>query len=169
MGRFGFASWIGLLWLTSCGTDEAMSSPSKPDPGIEQSSEAGVDPCAALDAMLGVPGVSERLCALNQSSDSREQCLVCAAGLTAVQTLLPTLSCPTQLENCPLEDGALRECFEDVGRLMTEAMPGCTPGDVAPVEPMTLVLRVATSSCGPIIVTCPPLQDLLLGLLGPTL
>lgn len=175
MGRFRFVSWVGLVWLTACGRDEALTSVRGPDAGAA-GAEAGVDPCGALDALLAVPGVPERLCALNQPSanqpsgdDAVDQCLLCAAGVTAVQALFPALSCPTQLSDCPLEDATLRDCFEDVGQLMTEALPGCTPDNDTTLDPTSLALRVATSSCGPVIAVCPPLQDLVFGLLGAAL
>lgn len=168
MRRWAFwACRVGFVCLTACGSDESLTPPTE-----APNADAGVDLCAAFDALLDVPGVPERLCASNQDNDTaqgKQQCALCAAGVTAATTLLPIPSCPTELTDCPLSDTTLRACFKDVGQLMTEALPGCTPVSAVSFDPMNVALRVATSSCGPVIVSCPALQDLVFALLGATL
>jgi hypothetical protein len=169
MRRIAWLACSGVTWLLSCGSDEAIAPAPKPE--VSVSPDAGVDVCVAANALFSVPGVPERLCALNQSNDDAtavQQCQICAATSTAIDALLPALSCPTQLANCPVEDATLHECFEDVGQIMVDTMPGCAPSDTPAVDPTSLALRVATSSCGPVLLDCPPLQQLVFSLLGAT-
>lgn len=168
MCRWSIGPLFTVVWLVACGADETLIRPS-PEPG---SGDAGLDPCDAFDTFLSVRGVPERLCALNQPAGdegSAQRCALCAAGLNAVSTLLPDLSCPTELDDCPVEHAALNACFKDVGQLVTEALPGCTDTSATLLDPAALALRFATSNCGPVIAECPPVQELVFALLGAAL
>jgi hypothetical protein len=177
-----WSAWVvcaGSIWLSACGSDETLA----PAPAAQMgdNADAGVDVCGALNALFSVPGVPERLCALNQGSPQSagapqsgasqsavQQCQVCAATTTALDALLPALSCPTQLEECPVQDATLRQCFKDVGQIMSDTMPGCAQSESTTLDSTQLTIRIATSSCGPVLLACPPLQALVLGLLGAT-
>jgi hypothetical protein len=147
-----------------------MTPPSGPDAAVETSSS--VDLCRALDTLLRVPGVPERVCALNQAATSNlepQPCELCATSTTALQTLLPELSCNTPVDNCPLESAVLQDCLQTVGQIMTQALPGCAPNPGVTLDPTTVALRIATSSCAPVLSDCPPLSQLVFGLLGAAL
>lgn len=171
MLKVSVLSCLGLVWCVSCGSDEELSSAKGPAPVIPEPVEAGVDACAALGALMDVPGVTERLCAFTQAGDNQsttQQCQLCAASVKALDALLPDWSCPGGLQDCPVGDTELRSCLTDVGQLMVDTLPGCGASDAEPIDTNKLGLRLLTSDCGPVLRKCPELQELVLGLVSAT-
>jgi hypothetical protein len=160
---------LAIAVSSACGEDERLEPLRAPDAG--GSLGGTLDACQAFGAFLSVPGVPERLCALNrrEGADALEQCRSCAAAATFTDGLVTTLSCPAEIDRCPVDDTSLRQCFQDVGQLMTEAIPGCDAAATGRLEPADVGLRLVASRCGPVLVDCPPLQDLVLALLGAAL
>lgn len=170
MPKVAVLSCLGLVWCVSCGSDEVLSSAQGPAPVAAAPVEAGVDACAALSAMLAVPGVPERLCAFNQRDDPAavRQCRLCAASASALEALFPELSCPGELRDCPVSDSTLRACFSDVGQIMVDTLPDCGTSEPQSFDTSALGLRILTSDCGPVLRQCPALQELVLGLVSAT-
>lgn len=166
-----------LVSLGGCGSDETLSPPtpvttsSNPSRASDEPVDAGlVDICGALWALLEAPGMAERVCALQVTNPSTpeavQQCKLCAAGVDFVDQLLPNPACYTQLEECPVGDAALAACFATIGEVLTEVVPGCELDATNPVDTAALGLRIATSSCAPVLLECKPVQDLVAGLLA---
>lgn len=169
------AAWVIVASLVAgCGADETLTPPAPPAP--EQSTapleaDAGVDFCGALWSLVETPGMPERLCALQSatpdSPDAISQCKLCAAGATFVADLLPPPMCSAAVRDCPVSTTDLTECFEVLGEIITELVPGCEPDrESAPPDPTELGLRVATSGCAPVMADCQPIQQLVVNLLG---
>jgi hypothetical protein len=172
---------LTLVALSGCGSDETLS---PPEPATTSSNpsqttaeqvpgDAGlVDLCGALWALLEAPGMAERVCALQATDPSApeaiQQCKLCAAGINFAEQLLPNPVCQTQLEDCPVGDAQLAACFETIGEVLTEVVPGCEPDATNPVDTAALGLRIATSSCAPVLLECKPMQNLVVALLGST-
>src|SRR5690606_10923137 len=142
--------WYGIvaaLVISSCGSDEALSpSPAPSTPTSTSTANVpppAVDPalfdlCGAVWRLVETPGMAERLCALqgNGSSDAAaiSQCKRCASSLTFIERLLPDPVCYTALEDCPVGSGELAACFDVIGEVLTEAVPGCERVTFAPLD-----------------------------------
>lgn len=165
-----------LALLCGCGSDEAItnaSSTSETRNVVAVPTDAGLlDICGAFWSMASAPGTAERLCALRTDNSRRrggvEQCKLCAASLSFVEELLPSPACYAGVDECDVSNGELHACFEVVGTLLAETVEGCE-GRVERVDTAAFVLRLASSSCGPVIAECKPARDLLASLIGAAL
>lgn len=157
--------------VCACGSDEELSPPSStlvttgtlaPDAGL-------LNLCGAFWGMLQAPGMAERVCALQVTDPSDDvavsQCRVCASGLTFAERILPEPECYTAIDECPVSNAELTGCFGVIGEVLTEFVPGCDLANLDPIDTTALGLRIATSSCGPVLLECKPLQDLVATLL----
>lgn len=168
---------VGILALfCGCGSDEAID---KTSATTETRNVAAVptaadllDICGAFWSMARAPGAAERLCALRTDNSRRragvEQCKLCAASLAFVEELLPSPACYAGIDECKVSNSELHGCFEVMGTLLAETVEGCE-GHVEPVDTAALALRLASSSCGPVITECKPARELLATLIGAAL
>lgn len=171
------SSWCGVLaaiLVWGCGTDEALNPPHPaPSQSVTDSlvGDAGLlDLCGAFWGLLEAPGMAERVCALQVTDPSDDvaisQCKLCASGLQFAERILPEPECYSSVEECPVSDSELSECFEVIGETLTEFVPNCDLDNLDPIDTTQVALRIATSSCGPVLLECKPLQELVAGLLS---
>lgn len=168
-------SWSGALTalvVWGCGADETLTPPPRPTPSVSdtRSTDGGLlDLCGAMWGLLAAPGMAERLCAL-QVTDPDDvavsQCKLCASGLEFAERILPEPACYSSVEECPVSDAELRACFEIIGETLTDFVPNCDLDTLDPIDTTQVALRVATSSCGPVMLECKPLQELVTSLLA---
>lgn len=174
--------WSGALTVVAlggCGSDETLS---PPEPATTTSNpsqttdapvpgDAGlINLCGAFWGLLQAPGMAERMCALQVTDPNDDtaisQCKLCASGLEFAERLLPEPECYSAVEDCPVSDAELTGCFEVVGEVLTEFVPNCDLDNLEPIDTTQLGIRIATSSCGPVLLVCQPLQELVAGLLA---
>jgi hypothetical protein len=129
-----------------------------------------LDLCGAFWGLLAAPGMAERVCALQVTDPSDDvavsQCKLCASGLQFAERILPEPQCYSTVEECPVSDSELSQCFEIIGATLTEFVPDCNLDNLDPVDTTRLGIRIAASSCGPVLLECKPLQELVTGLLA---
>lgn len=156
-----------------CGGDESLGPPppaTAPTSGPSTSETIGVNLCGAFWELLGAPGMAERVCAL-QVTDPLDgaaitQCKLCAASLTFAERLVPEPACYGTIDDCPVGDADVTACFGVIGHVLADSVSGCNLDTPQPVDTTQLALRIATSSCGPVLLACKPLQELVAGLLA---
>ena len=160
------AAWLLMIALGSiaCGSDETMEPRWRPetDAGTDPQATHGADICGAVRSMLQAPGLVEGLCALQapgEATGPSEQCTLCAASGTLVESLWPVRECPVELSDCPVESAELSSCFATLGEALANQLPRCSDaGDEQELDPTALALEIATSACAGVITQCPPLQ-----------
>src|SRR5688572_29369852 len=126
------------LLVCGCGSDETLSPAPSPPATTPTVGDAGLlNLCGAFWGLLEAPGMAERVCALQVTDPDDDvavsQCKLCASGLEFADRLLPEPECYAPVEDCPVTDAALTECFEIVGEILTEVVPGCDLDNLDPI------------------------------------